>query len=216
MKYEKRRVAQERSHKSYRPLTVLTFRLNYLFSELSAVSYHLLNVVLHAVVCVLFLRVCRLFLDKTSSLVAALLFAVHPIHTEAVTGVVGRAELLSSIFLLAAFLAYTNSTSANRSIVWAPIALTVFLVAAATLCKEQGITVVGICCVHEVFVAQGFTLPMLLHMILKVLQGKDGFPYAVLQTLMKLIVLIISTLLLVIIRVQVVQSVETYRYLGTS
>lgn len=76
---------QERSHKSYRPLTVLTFRLNYLFSELSAASYHLLNVVLHAVVCVLFLRVCRLFLDKTSSLVAALLFAVHPIHTEAVS-----------------------------------------------------------------------------------------------------------------------------------
>jgi hypothetical protein len=39
----------------------------------------------HAVVCVLFLRICRLFLDKTSSLVAALLFAVHLIHTEAVS-----------------------------------------------------------------------------------------------------------------------------------
>uniref|UniRef100_A0A3Q1FBX1 Protein O-mannosyl-transferase TMTC3 n=1 Tax=Acanthochromis polyacanthus TaxID=80966 RepID=A0A3Q1FBX1_9TELE len=155
-------MAEERSHKSYRPLTVLTFRLNYLFSELSAASYHLLNVVLHAVVCVLFLRVCRSFLDKTSSLVAALLFAVHPIHTEAVTGVVGRAELLSSIFLLAAFLAYTKSTGADQSIVWAPIALTVVLVAAATLCKEQGITVVGICCVHEVFVAQGVRLSFFL------------------------------------------------------
>ncbi|KAM3869869.1 protein O-mannosyl-transferase TMTC3 [Diretmus argenteus] len=199
-------MAEERSHKSYRPLTVLTFRLNYVFSELSAASYHLLNVVLHAVVCVLFLRVCRLFLDKTSSLVAALLFAVHPIHTEAVTGVVGRAELLSSIFLLAAFLAYTRSTGADHSIVWTPIALTVVLVAAATLCKEQGITVVGICCVHEVFVAQGFTLPMLLDTLLQVLRGKDGFPYAVLQTLLKLIVLIISTLLLVIVRVQVIQS----------
>ncbi|XP_029290183.1 protein O-mannosyl-transferase TMTC3 [Cottoperca gobio] len=199
-------MAEERSHKSYRPLTVLTFRLNYLFSELTAASYHLLNVVLHGVVCVLFLRVCRLFLDNTSSLVAALLFAVHPIHTEAVTGVVGRAELLSSIFLLAAFLAYTRSTGTDHSIVWAPIALTVVLVAAATLCKEQGITVVGICCVYEVFVAQGFTLPMLLDTLRQVLQGKDGFPYAVLQTLLKLIVLIISTLLLVIIRVQVIQS----------
>uniref|UniRef100_I3J7N7 Protein O-mannosyl-transferase TMTC3 n=1 Tax=Oreochromis niloticus TaxID=8128 RepID=I3J7N7_ORENI len=199
-------MAEERSHKSYRPLTVLTFRLNYLFSELSAASYHLLNVILHAVVCVLFLRVCRLFLDKTSSLVAALLFAVHPIHTEAVTGVVGRAELLSSIFLLAAFLAYTKSTGPDHSIVWPPIALTVVLVAAATLCKEQGITVVGVCCVYEIFVAQGFTLPMLVDTIWQVLQGKDGFPYAVLQTLLKLIVLVISTLLLVIIRVQVIQS----------
>lgn len=85
---------QERSHKSYRPLTVLTFRLNYLFSELNAASYHLLNLVLHAVVCVLFLRVCRLFLDKTSSLVAALLFAVHPIHTEAVSTAVNRMVVL--------------------------------------------------------------------------------------------------------------------------
>ncbi|XP_061531867.1 protein O-mannosyl-transferase TMTC3 isoform X2 [Phycodurus eques] len=199
-------MAEERSHKSYRPLTVLTFRLNYLLSELSPASYHLLNVALHAVACLLFLRVCRLFLDRTSGLVAALLFAVHPIHTEAVTGVVGRAELLSSIFLLAAFLAYTKSTGADHSIVWAPIAVTVVLVAAATLCKEQGITVVGVCCVYEVFVAQGFTLPMLLDTLRQALRGKGAFPYAVLQMLLKLIVLVISTLLLVIVRVQVIQS----------
>lgn len=199
-------MSEERSHKSYRPLTVLTFRLNYLFSELNSSSYHLLNVVLHAVVCVLFLHFCRLLLDRSTSLIATLLFAVHPIHTEAVTGVVGRAELLSSIFLLAAFLAYTKSKGTDHSIVWTPIIFTVFLVAVATLCKEQGITVIGICCIYEVFVAQGFTLPMLIDTLLQVLRGKDGFPYPVLQTLLKLIVLIISTLLLVIIRVQVIQS----------
>ncbi|XP_078112643.1 protein O-mannosyl-transferase TMTC3 isoform X2 [Sander vitreus] len=47
---------------------------------------------------------------------------------------------------------------------------------------------------------------MLLDTLRRVLQGKGGFPYAVLQTLLKLIVLVISTLLLVIIRVQVIQS----------
>lgn len=47
---------------------------------------------------------------------------------------------------------------------------------------------------------------MLLDTLRQVLQGKDGFPYAVLQTLLKLIVLVISTLLLVIVRVQVIQS----------
>ncbi|GAA6065449.1 protein O-mannosyl-transferase TMTC3 isoform X1 [Tachysurus ichikawai] len=123
-----------------------------------------------------------------------------------VTGVVGRAELLSSIFLLAAFLAYTKSKGSDRSIVWMPIVLTMFLVAVATLCKEQGITVIGICCVYEVFVAQGFTLPLLMEMVLQVVRGKDMFPYAVLQTLLKLVVLVISTLLLVIVRVQVIQS----------
>ena len=47
---------QEQSHKSYRPLCVLTFRLNYLFGELDPVGYHLVNAVLHGVVCILFYR----------------------------------------------------------------------------------------------------------------------------------------------------------------
>ncbi|EMP36333.1 Transmembrane and TPR repeat-containing protein 3 [Chelonia mydas] len=198
--------SKERSHKSYRPLTVLTFRLNYVFSELNAVSYHLLNLVFHAVVCIVFLKVCKLFLDNRSSVIASLLFAVHPIHTEAVTGVVGRAELLSSIFFLAAFLSYTKSKGPDNTIVWTPIAVTVCLVAVATLCKEQGITVVGICCVYEVFIAQGYTLPMLFDAAMQILRGKCSIPYSMLQTLLKLIVLMFSTLLLVVVRVQVIQS----------
>ncbi|XP_062441003.1 protein O-mannosyl-transferase TMTC3 isoform X3 [Rhea pennata] len=199
-------MSEERSHKSYRPLTVLTFRLNYLFSELNAVSYHFLNLVFHVVVCIVFLKVCKLFLDNRSSVVASLLFAVHPIHTEAVTGVVGRAELLSSIFFLAAFLSYTKSKGPDNTIVWTPIAVTVFLVAVATLCKEQGITVVGICCVYEVFIAQGYTLPVLLDTAVQILRGKGSIPFSMLQTLLKLIVLMFSTLLLVVVRVQVIQS----------
>uniref|UniRef100_A0A4W3I6B1 Protein O-mannosyl-transferase TMTC3 n=1 Tax=Callorhinchus milii TaxID=7868 RepID=A0A4W3I6B1_CALMI len=199
-------MTEERSHKSYRPLTVLTFRLNYLFSELNAASYHFMNLVLHAVVCVIFFKVCHLFLDKRSSLIASLLFAVHPIHTEAVSGVVGRAELLSSIFFLAAFLSYTKSKGPNNSIVWTPIAVTVILVAIATLCKEQGITVIGICCVYEVFIAQGFTLHVFWETAAHLLRGKGILPSWVLQTLIKLIFLVLSTFLLVIIRVQVIQS----------
>ncbi|XP_067855411.1 protein O-mannosyl-transferase TMTC3 [Heptranchias perlo] len=199
-------MTEERSHKSYRPLTVLTFRLNYLFSELNSAFYHLLNLVLHAVVCIIYLKVCQLFLDKRSSLIASLLFAVHPIHTEAVTGVVGRAELLSSIFFLAAFLSYTKSKGPNNSIVWTPIVVTVILVAVATLCKEQGITVIGICFVYEIFVAQGFTLHVLGEIVIHLVRGKGNLPSWVLQTLIKLIFLMLSTLLLVIIRVQVIQS----------
>uniref|UniRef100_H3ACM0 dolichyl-phosphate-mannose--protein mannosyltransferase n=1 Tax=Latimeria chalumnae TaxID=7897 RepID=H3ACM0_LATCH len=199
-------MSEERSHKSYRPLTVLTFRLNYLASELNAMSYHLLNLALHAVVCVIFLKVCRIFQDTKTSLVASLLFAVHPIHTEAVTGVVGRAELLSSIFFLAAFLSFTKSKGPDNSIVWTPVAVTVVLVAVATLCKEQGVTVVGICCVYEVFVAQGYSLPVLWDTAVQLIRGKGSLPYTMLQTLLKLLVLMISTLLLVVIRVQVIQS----------
>ncbi|CAN7939236.1 unnamed protein product, partial [Ixodes hexagonus] len=101
-------VAQEHSHKSYRPLCVLTFRLNYWLHELRPMGYHLGNVLLHCAVCLLFLRLSSMFLSEAASVAAALLFAVQPVHTEAVTGVVGRAESLSSVFFLLAFLAYSR------------------------------------------------------------------------------------------------------------
>lgn len=76
----------EGSHKSYRPLVVATFRLNYLVHELEPMGYHLVNVLLHAAVSYLYVRLCLLvFVATWPALVAGLLFAVHPIHTEAVS-----------------------------------------------------------------------------------------------------------------------------------
>ncbi len=95
-------MSRKESHKSYRPLTVLSYRyLNYYFYQLEPYSYHLVNVVLHCTASVLFLIVCQNFLtDHTTKqqksifesfkanmwpTIAALLFAVHSIHTEAVS-----------------------------------------------------------------------------------------------------------------------------------
>ncbi|GFR22841.1 protein O-mannosyl-transferase Tmtc3, partial [Trichonephila clavata] len=75
---------KEHSHKSYRPLTVLSFRLNYAVHGLEPMGYHLINIVLHAFVCHLFYKLCLHFLSGSSSLVSSALFAVHPVHTDAV------------------------------------------------------------------------------------------------------------------------------------
>lgn len=56
-----------------------------------------------------------MFLSDLASFVSALLFAVHPIHTEAVTGVVGRAETLSSLFYLGALIMYTKACKNKRT-----------------------------------------------------------------------------------------------------
>lgn len=90
-------ISLKNSHKSYRPLTIMTFRWNYWLSQLQPFGYHLTNVILHAVVSSTFLRVCSSlhndFMKKPMTknghsrfpLLAALLFAVHPIHTETVS-----------------------------------------------------------------------------------------------------------------------------------
>ena len=82
------RMSRVESHKSYRPLTVLTYRyFNYYFTELRAFSYHLVNILMHCVASVLFLFVCKVVLGGKSQwpVFAALLFAVHSIHTEVVS-----------------------------------------------------------------------------------------------------------------------------------
>uniref|UniRef100_A0A7N9AUV1 dolichyl-phosphate-mannose--protein mannosyltransferase n=1 Tax=Mastacembelus armatus TaxID=205130 RepID=A0A7N9AUV1_9TELE len=134
------------SHKSYRPLTVLTFRLNYLLAGgLHPVGFHVLNIILHAVISALMIDVFAILIGglaydekgrilnhaPKTSLLAALFFAAHPVHTESVAGIVGRADLLCALFFQLSFLTYCKAF--NRG--------SLLLCAAAMLCKEQGITV---------------------------------------------------------------------------
>ena len=103
------------SHKSYRPLTVFTFRLNYMCHGHEPLGYHLVNVLLHALATALFTALARLLLkDTLPVLFAGLLFASHPIHTEAVAGVVGRADILACIFFLLALLSYVRYCNARE------------------------------------------------------------------------------------------------------
>ena len=91
-------MSRSESHKSYRPLTVLTYRyLNYWFHRLEPFSYHLVNVLLHCAASVLFLFVCVHLLGarkKWPPVYAALLFSVHSIHTEAVSHIHQHAPLI--------------------------------------------------------------------------------------------------------------------------
>ena len=83
----------------YRPLTILSFWAEYSVAGTSPFLYHLDNILLHFVCSVLAYLVMRSFFkDSTAPLFAALLFAVQPVHTEAVAWVSGRAELLCAFF----------------------------------------------------------------------------------------------------------------------
>ena len=90
------------SHKSYRPLTVLSFRLNVILFGNSPWSFHLVNILLHLAMVD---RVYRFLLSLVTCDIAffsSLLFAVHPIHSEAVANCVGRAEIISAHLVLSA------------------------------------------------------------------------------------------------------------------
>ncbi|MCC7265260.1 MAG: tetratricopeptide repeat protein [Candidatus Latescibacteria bacterium] len=79
----------------YRPLTLASFALNFLLAGEGAWSFHLVNLVLHLGATALFYWVVAACLSPGAALLAGLCFGLHPALTEAVAGVVGRAELLS-------------------------------------------------------------------------------------------------------------------------
>jgi protein O-mannosyl-transferase len=128
----------------YRPLTMLTYAANASISH-APFGYHAVNIFLHALVAVaVFFLALRIFDSRVAAVAAALLFAAHPIHTEAVTSIVGRAELLATLGVLAALLAFARSRECGgrHRVAWSALSVVAF--AAALLSKESAFTGLGL------------------------------------------------------------------------
>jgi tetratricopeptide (TPR) repeat protein len=88
----------------YRPLMTLGYLLCYQFLGPLAYGFHLANVVLNAaVVCLVFLVTERTFRDRTLGFVVAVIFALHPIHTESVNWIAAVTDLQLTLFYLLTF-----------------------------------------------------------------------------------------------------------------
>lgn len=61
-------ISSASSHKSYRPLTVLTYRLDFLLYGLDAYGYHITNVVVYCFSCVFFYLAAKLWIDQQGSI----------------------------------------------------------------------------------------------------------------------------------------------------
>ncbi|KAK4880138.1 hypothetical protein RN001_008284 [Aquatica leii] len=144
-------ITSNASHKSYRPLVILTYRFNVLLagSELNPLYFHAMNILLYVILCLLsFLVFKNLFYTKNndnSIFLSVLLFTIHPIHTEVVASVVGRADLLASILFLLSVLLYQRLLKAH--LLW--MLMVVIIIFLATLCKETAITALAVCFVFD-------------------------------------------------------------------
>ena len=91
----------------FRPLAVVSLAINRALTGAAPFGFHLVNVLLHAGVAALgWYALRRAGAHYGTALLGGLIFAVHPIHVEAVANVAGRAELLAAAAALAAWLAH--------------------------------------------------------------------------------------------------------------
>jgi len=124
----------------YRPLTTLAFKLEFALSGGSSMVVHGANIALYALTAVLAFYLARRLLPEWCAWVVAALFAVHPVHVEAVANGVGQSELLVAVFMIPAVTLYLRDRMRDDGAL-APrtIAAILLLYAAACFSKEHGI-----------------------------------------------------------------------------
>jgi len=125
----------------YRPVTLSTFAVDRAIFGSDPAGAHAVNVAVHALVSILaWFAARRVGSHYGTALLTALLFAVHPVHVEAVASLVGRSELLAAGGVLAAWLCHRRSPEApsrGRSLVWDLAAASAY--GLAVLSKESAI-----------------------------------------------------------------------------
>ena len=129
---------------TYRPLSLVMFAIEYQFFGPNTVTGHLFNVVVFAAcVLMLFLFLNNLFDGERMALtfIAALLFAVHPIHTEVVANIKSRDELLCFFFSFLSLNIFINYAREGKLAQLISGALCLFL---SVLSKETSVTFIVI------------------------------------------------------------------------
>ena len=125
----------------YRPLFVAWSTLNYSLFGLQTWGWHLGAVLLHMVAsCMVYFLVRKLDMEHWTGALAALIFALHPVHIECASWVSAASDTLVTIFFILAFVAFLEMRAGiqQHRIEWRLLSL--FLLACALLTKEMAVT----------------------------------------------------------------------------
>ncbi len=137
----------------YRPLTNLSYALDYAAWGDRAQGFHATNVLLYAATVLLVQRLALAYLGSAAfAFAVALLFATHPVHCDAVDSVAGRSELLMLLFALVSLLLFLRATAGGKSGGgW--LSGSALAYGLACLSKETGAVLPAILAVHRLVLA---------------------------------------------------------------
>ena len=142
----------------YRPLQEVSNMIDYAIWGEAPVGFHITNIVLHAIVAALvFIFLFYLAGDLLTAALASLFYAIHPIHTEAVAYIAGRADPLYSIFMLLSLILFIKVAKwgnfVKKDIFLYILSLIMFIF--SLLCKETAIIMPLIVGIYIVFFIKG-------------------------------------------------------------
>lgn len=148
-----------RSWTFYRPMVNLTFLADYCLYGTGPAGYHLTNLFLHLINVLLVFHLGKLLTgNMAAAVLSCLIFAVHPVNTEAVTWISGRGDLLFFLFYLLSISAFNRHLADGK---WkrTHLFLSCALFVPALLSKETAITLPVILFLMEFFFYKGASQP---------------------------------------------------------
>ena len=156
---------------NWHPLTWLSFTLNFELWGKNPVAFKLVNISIHILNSILvysitfkllsaaqrnYHQVPTTFFSKVTcqeitygSLLAALLFAIHPIHVESVTWIVERKDVLSACFYFSTILAYIKYKESGDQVKWLNISVILFLF--SLMSKPMGVTIPAVLMLLDIY-----------------------------------------------------------------
>jgi hypothetical protein len=139
------------AHSLYRPITTLGFTLQWALGGGSPFVFHAVSMLLYAGCAVGVLLVAHELLTPAAAWFASALFAVHPVHVEAVANVVGQSELLAAIAVLFGSWWYLR---ARRNGAWRArdLAIVASIYAVGMLAKESAVVLPALLAAAELTV----------------------------------------------------------------
>ncbi len=135
----------------YRPLINMTYRLDYKLWGMDATGFRITNVVLHILCCFVLFNLFSLLLDRRIAFWITIIFALHPVNTEAVSFIVSRNNIIVTFFVLTSFFIYIIAW--ERKNYFAYIG-SLFLFTGAIFSKEFGLMVIPLFFLYQRILAK--------------------------------------------------------------
>ncbi len=131
----------------YRPVRSLSYALDYQLFQMNPWGYRLSNLLYHLITCLLVYRVAlALTAHRGRALLAALLFSLHPVHTDSITYISGRRDILSTLFFLGGFASFIRYRKVG-SRRWLTLSLGAYILAIGS--KEMAVTLPAVFLLYD-------------------------------------------------------------------
>ena len=161
---------------SYRPVATLSYYLLYAVSNVNPFGYRLLSVTLHIFnVILVYLVAHGIIGNKKAAVIAALLFACHPVNAEAVNGISYNEDLLAAFFFFLSFLSYMRLKPAAPKPGYVFFVLSLFFFLLGLLSKEMAITLPAIVVLHDLILREPISEKISLKRVLEVIKDRKYY-----------------------------------------